>query len=485
MSTHTVLIIGSGFGGMCAAIELQARGIHDYVILERRSFMGGTWMQNTYPGAAVDVQSPLYRLSREPWDWTQMFAERDELAAYTEHLICKHGLRDKTVVDAEVVGLRWHGVEGEWEVETAAKGSFRARFVINASGPLSTPSIPDFEGRDSFRGVSFHTNNWDHDYDYRGRRVAVIGSGASAAQVVPAIAPDVARLHVFQRTPHWVMPRKDRVFSAFERRVLRHPLAAEALRSAIYWGLESRVIGFKYSTWLMNNFARDAAISHLHAQVTDPRLRAALTPDYIIGCKRIIVSNTFYPALTRPNVELHTKDTAVRRIAPEGIETLDGRIIPLDLIVYATGYDAVERAIAYPVVGEAGRTLGEAWKAFPRAYLGTAMPGFPNLFVITGPNTGIGHTSALFIIESQMRYVMRAIEMVRAAGKKAISVRPEAEERYTTMIHREMEKTVWKSGGCKSWYQSKSGHVIAMFPGFSFTFWRLTGQVVEGDHTFA
>jgi len=485
MHPHTVLIIGSGFGGMCAAIELEARGIRDYLILERRPFMGGTWIQNTYPGAAVDVQSPLYRLSREPWDWTQMFAERDELARYTEHVVDKHQLREKTVLEAEVVGLRWDAEECVWNVETRARGTFRAQFVINASGPLSTPSFPEFEGQQTFAGKSFHTNAWDHGYDHRGKRVAVIGSGASAVQVIPAIAPEVARLHVFQRTPHWVMPRKDRVFTPFERRLLRHPLAAEALRSAIYWGLESRVVGFKYSTWLMQNAAGRAALDHLHAQIADPKLRAALTPDYVIGCKRILVSNNFYPTLTRPNVELHTKDAGVRRLVPSGIETLDGRTIELDLVVYATGYDAVGSAIPYPVVGEGGRTIAEAWHEFPRAYLGTCVPGFPNLFVITGPNTGIGHTSALFIIESQMRYVMRSIELVRARGKRSISVRAAAEERYTTMIHREMEKTVWKSGGCKSWYQSKSGHVIAMFPGFSFTFWRLTGEVAEADHALA
>lgn len=480
-----VAIIGSGFGGQRAAMGLRAAGIEDFRILERRDFMGGTWKQNTYPGAAVDVQSPLYSLDGEPWDWEQMFAERDQLADYTDHLIEKHRLRDKTDTRTNVERVAWDGEAQRWLITTSGPRDIRARFVINASGPLSTPVVPPFEGKDDFAGDAFHTNDWDHAVDLRGKRVAVVGSGASAAQVIPAIADDVAELHVFQRTPHWVMPRPEHVFTPFERRVLRHPQAYKVLRESIYWQLELRVIGFKYAPLALKLFAERPARRMLREQVADPALRASLTPDYTIGCKRIILSNTLYPTLCRDHVTLHDKHDNIRRLDAGGIHTAQGTHVPLDVIVWATGYDATDGAISYPVVGDHGRSLQEDWDPFPRAYLGTAVPHFPNFFLVTGPNTGIGHTSALFIIECQMAYIMRCIQETERRGAASISVRPDAEARYTERIHRDMERTVWKSGGCQSWYQSKSGHVVAMFPGFSFTYRRWTRRFREADHAIA
>jgi len=482
MKIWTAIIIGSGFGGQSAAIRLAKMGIDDFLILERRGFMGGTWLQNTYPGAAVDVQSPLYSLSGEPYDWTQMFAEQSELAAYTEHIIDKHGLRAKTELNAEVTAIRWDEPSHSWEIRTASECTFRARFLINASGPLSNPNIPDFEGRESFAGPAFHTNHWDHDVDCRGKRVAVIGSGASGAQVVPSIAPDVAHLHVFQRTPHWVLPRPDHVFSELERRLMRRRLVYKGVRTAIYWALEYRVIGLKYSKRLLDVIARKQALRFLEKQVPDPVLRAKLTPDYTIGCKRVLLSNTLYPALGRDNVTLHDKSEGIERITETGIETRDGQSIELDIIIYATGFHATDGAIPYAITGRGGATMDERWAEFPRAYLGTTVPDFPNFFVVTGPNTGIGHTSALFIIESQMRYIGACIDAVRRKGAGSIAVRSDAESRYTAMIHRAMEGTVWQSGGCNSWYKSESGHVIAMFPGFSFTYRRLTGRFRPEHH---
>jgi len=484
MQQYTALIIGSGFGGQAAAINLRRIGIDDFLILERRSYMGGTWSQNGYPGAAVDVQSPLYSLSFEPYDWTQMFAEQAELVEYTNYVLQKHGLRDKTQLNANVTQVSWDEVRALWCVQTEAQGSFYARFLINASGPLSTPVIPPFKGRDSFQGKSFHTNAWDRDYDLRGKRVAVIGSGASAAQVIPAIAPVVRELEVFQRTPHWVLPRPDRVFSPLERKLLRAKLVYKGLRTAIYWGLESRVVGFKYSKTMLNVVAERAARAHIHAQLTDPALRAAVTPEYTIGCKRIILSSTLYPALARDNVHLHTKEDGVAEINERGILTSKGQQLDLDLIVYSTGYDATDGVISYPVIGKGSVSVQDQWREFPRAYLGTTLPGFPNFFVVTGPNTGIGHTSAIFVIEAQMEYIRRAIAEVLERGGRTIEVKAEAEHDYTTMIHREMKQTVWQAGGCKSWYQSKSGHVIAMFPGFSFTFRQLAKAFKPGHHLF-
>jgi len=482
---HTAIIIGSGFGGQAAAINLRRIGIEDFLILERRAWMGGTWSQNSYPGAAVDVQSPLYSLSFEPYKWSQMFAEQDELVEYTNHVLAKHGLREKTRLNANVTKVQWDEAAQLWQVQLEGGEVLCAKFIVNASGPLSTPVIPNFKGRDTFQGTSFHTNNWQHDHRLQGKRVAIIGSGASAAQVIPAIAPEVKQLHVFQRTPHWVLPRPDHVFSKFERALLGNKLIYKALRTAIYWALESRVIGFKYSKTMLNVVAQKAALKHIERQIADPAIRKAVTPDFTIGCKRIILSSTLYPALCRPNVQLHPKDDGIAEINERGILTAKGQQIDLDLIVYSTGYDATDGVISYPVVGKGGRSVQDVWAEFPRAYLGTTLPGFPNFFVVTGPNTGIGHTSAIFVIEAQMEYIRRAIAAVQQQGAKAIEVKPQAEAAYTDMIHREMKQTVWQSGGCTSWYKSKSGHVIAMFPGFSFTFRQLAKAFKPGDHTIA
>lgn len=485
MQQFTAIIIGSGFGGQAAAINLRRIGIEDFLILERRAWMGGTWSQNSYPGAAVDVQSPLYSLSFEPYKWSQMFAEQDELVEYTNHVLAKHGLREKTRLNANVTKVQWDEATQTWQVQLESGETMAAKFLVNASGPLSTPVIPHFKGRDTFEGQTFHTNNWQHSYDHKGKRVAIIGSGASAAQVIPAIAPEVKELHVFQRTPHWVLPRPDHVFSKFERALLGNKLIYKALRTAIYWALESRVIGFKYSKKMLNVVAQQAALKHIARQISDPALRQAVTPDYTIGCKRIILSSTLYPALCRPNVQLHPKDDGIAEINARGILTAKGQQIDLDLIVYSTGYDATDGVISYPVVGKGGRSVQDVWAEFPRAYLGTAMPGFPNFFIVTGPNTGIGHTSAIFVIEAQMEYIRRAIAAVQKQGAKAIEVKPQAEADYTTMIHREMKQTVWQSGGCTSWYKSKSGHVIAMFPGFSFTFRQMAKAFKPHDHLIA
>ena len=484
MQQHTAIIIGSGFGGQAAAINLRRIGIEDFLILERRSWMGGTWSQNSYPGAAVDVQSPLYSLSFEPYKWSQMFAEQHELVEYTNHVLAKHGLREKTKLNANVTQVQWDEASQSWQVQLEGGEVLSAKFLINASGPLSTPVMPNFKGRDTFQGKTFHTNNWQHDYDHRGKRVAIIGSGASAAQVIPAIAPEVKTLHVFQRTPHWVLPRPDHVFSKFERALLGNKLIYKALRTAIYWGLESRVIGFKYSQKMLNVVAQQAALKHIAKQISDPVIRKAVTPDYTIGCKRIILSSTLYPALCRPNVQLHPKDDGIAEINERGILTAKGQQIDLDLIVYSTGYDATDGVISYPVLGKGGRSVQDVWAEFPRAYLGTSLPGFPNFFIVTGPNTGIGHTSAIFVIEAQMEYIRRAIAAVQAKRGRTIEVKPQAEDAYTTMIHKEMKQTVWQSGGCTSWYKSKSGHVIAMFPGFSFTFRQMAKAFKPGDHTF-
>lgn len=485
MTSVQVLIIGSGFGGQCTAINLLKRGLQDFLILERRDFMGGTWCQNSYPGAAVDVQSPLYSISHEPYAWSQMFVEQAELEQYTNHVIDKYDLRHKTKTNANVVKVEWDKTTSRWLVHIENGDMISAQFVVNASGPLSTPVIPNFKGRDTFKGESFQTNNWNHDYDYRGKRVAIIGSGASAAQVIPAIAEDVGHLHVFQRSPHWVMPRPDYKFSKTQQKLIGKKLIHKGVRTAIYWQLETRMIGFKYSKAMLNIIAQRVALKHIKDQIKDPKMRKAVTPDYTIGCKRIILSNTLYPALSRDNVTLHTKDSGIQSIDEKGIHTSTGKHLVVDLIIYSTGYDATDGVISYPVVGKQGNQLSEFWEEYPRAYIGTTIPDFPNFFVVTGPNTGIGHTSAIFVIEAQMNYIMKAIEATKLRGKSVIEVTKQAESDYTQMIHHEMKSTVWQSGGCNSWYKSKSGHVIAMFPGFSFTYYQLANKFQSNHHEFS
>lgn len=484
MDIRTVIIVGSGFSGIVAAINLKKQGIDDFVLLERRAFVGGTWAQNTYPGAAVDVQSPLYCIEDNPYDWSQMFATGDELQRYTNHVIDSHGLREKTLTEHTVEKLEWNDAERCWLIHVAGKAPMAARFVINASGALSNPAIPGFEGRDSFAGAAFHTNAWDHGCDLRGKRVAVVGSGASAAQVIPAIAPEVAKLHVFQRTAHWVIARPDYTFRPWQRRAMRRPFLNKLMRKLIYLQLEFRLIGLKYSSPLLFLFGERMARGHLRKQVSDPELRRRLTPDFAFGCKRIILSNALYPTFSRPNVVLHDKTDAIARINPAGIETTQGAQVDLDVIVYATGYDATDGMIAYPVIGRDGLALSQFWADFPRAYLGTTLPGFPNLFIMNGPNTGIGHTSAIYVIEAQMPYVMSSIKAVLEQDRHTIEPRPEVEERYTTGLHTEMKKMIWDKGGCNSWYKGKSGKVISLFPGFSFSFRRLTSRFRPGDHRF-
>ncbi|MFT7590018.1 MAG: cation diffusion facilitator CzcD-associated flavoprotein CzcO [Limisphaerales bacterium] len=481
MKTYSVLIIGSGFGGQTAAVNLTKRRITNFLILERRAFMGGTWCQNTYPGAAVDVQSPLYSLSFEPYKWKRMFAEQSELKEYTLHVIAKYGLEKKTVLNTNVEEVKWLESESLWQI-SSSQGIYKSKTVINASGPLSTPFIPDFKGIQNFKGASFHTNSWDHQFDYKNKCIAVIGSGASAAQVIPAIVEDSKELHVFQRTPHWVVPRPDMKFNGFVQKLLGIKPIYNLVRWVIYWSLETRVIGFKYSELMLDLVGHREAKKHLKKQISDKALRDKLTPNYKLGCKRVILSNTLFPAFIHPHTTLHTKESGIDEITETGIRTTEGKEIPLDLIVFATGYKATDGVISYPVLGKEGASLDKFWEDYPRAYLGTSMPKFPNLFIVTGPNTGIGHTSALVIIEAQMNYIMDSITTLLNKQLDYIEVKVEAEEEYTNAIHKEMSKTVWDNGGCNSWYKSKSGKVIAMFPGFSFTYRRMARKLKQEDH---
>jgi cation diffusion facilitator CzcD-associated flavoprotein CzcO len=477
---HSVVIVGTGFGAISAAIALLKRDISDFIMLERRGFAGGTWVQNSYPGAAVDVQSPLYSVAGEPYAWSHLFAKQNELADYTQNLIAKYLLVEHIRLNAEVTAAKWS--YSYWEVTLANNETLTCKAIINATGPLSTPVVPEFEGFKKFKGDSFHTNDWQHDVDITNKKVAVIGSGASAVQVIPTIIDKVTTLHVIQRTPHWVIPRMDWAFPSWLSEVLAFRPLYTVIRWFIYWALEVRVLAFKYSLTLLKVVVEWPARKHLKNQVEDDDLRKKLTPDFTIGCKRIIVSNMYYPALQKANCELHDAQDSLLGFTESGLSFAISGEVDVDVVVFATGYNASDSMVSYNVTGRHGALLNERWSDYPRAYLGTTIPNFPNFFVITGPNTGIGHTSAIFVIESQVKYVMRCIDILQSSKIQAIEPTEIAETKYTEMVHREMEKTVWKTGGCSSWYQNKQGKVIAMFPGFSFTFRRLCKRFIFGHH---
>jgi cation diffusion facilitator CzcD-associated flavoprotein CzcO len=477
---HSVVIVGTGFGAISAAIALLKRNIRDFVMLERRGFAGGTWLQNSYPGAAVDVQSPLYSISGEPYAWSHLFAKQNELANYTQGLIEKYLLAEHISLNAEVVASVW--CDDHWQLTLTNGDKLSGKTIINATGPLSTPIIPDFEGFKTFQGKSFHTNDWQHDVDIKDKNVAIIGSGASAVQVIPAIIDKVKKLHVIQRTPHWVLPRLDWAFPPWLSNILALRPIYTLIRWFIYWSLEARVLAFKYNHTLLKMVGEWPAKKHLKKQVHDDSLRNKLTPDFTIGCKRIIISNTYYPALQKSNCELHDQQDTLLGFTEKGLSFADSGEVEADVVIFATGYNAADSMVSYDVTGRNNASLTEQWQDYPRAYLGTAIPNFPNFFVITGPNTGIGHTSAIFVIESQLKYVMRCIDILQDDNIKALEPTKEAESKYTAMVHDEMEKTVWKTGGCTSWYQNKHGKVIAMFPGFSFTFRKLCKRFVFAHH---
>ncbi len=479
---YQFIIVGSGFAAQIAAINLKQRGWHDFVMLERRDFVGGTWVQNRYPGAAVDVHSPLYSLSNMPHPWTRMFAHQDELAAYTQDIYMRFALAIHTRTSATVTNAQWQEQEQRWQVTVNDTELLTCQFLLNATGALSTPVIPDFAGLDSLSIPHFHTNQWDPTVTYRDKRVAIIGSGASATQVIPAIQPDVSHLHVFQRTPHWVIPRPDMAFPRWVQRLLQQTWFYNALRGSLYWFNELRFMGFKHAPFLLKVLGEWPAKRLLKKHIKDPHLRSQLTPDFTIGCKRIILSNTLHPALAASNVSLHDKHDGIARFYDKGIITTQGEQIECDLVVFATGFDAADGLISYPVQGRQATCLADAWQSYARAYLGTTVPAFPNFFMFGGPNTGIGHTSALFMLESQMAYIASAIDHVISSGRSSIAVTPEAEQAYTTSIHQQMQRTVWSWGGCKSWYQNKAGKVVALYPDFTFRFKRMCKRFKPEHH---
>ncbi|WP_432975871.1 flavin-containing monooxygenase [Dactylosporangium sp. CA-233914] len=465
---HTrIAIIGAGFAGLGAAIRLRRRGHDDFVIFERAGELGGTWRDNAYPGCACDVPSQVYSFSfaLNP-AWSSTYSPQAEIWAYLRECAERFGVRPAIRFGTEVRQAAWDAAEARWRIATS-RGEWTADVLIAAGGPLNEPVIPKLPGLETFRGEAFHSSRWDHGVRLAGRRVAVIGTGASAIQIVPAIQPAAGRVTLFQRTPAWVVARGERPLRAWERRMYRSVPGAQRLaRTLVYWRTEATVIAFLRPALM--RFAQRAAVRNLRRGVKDPALRAKLSPQYRMGCKRILKSDDYYPALARDNVDVVTDPIA--EIRPHAVVTRDGTEHPADVIVFGTGFRVTDLPITERIRGRDGRSLAEHWQGSPKAYRGTTVAGFPNLFLLLGPNTGLGHNSVVLMIEAQIAYVLSALDTMRRKGLRAVEPRPEAQARFVAALDKRTATTVWMTGGCSSWYIDATGRNSTMWPGSSWAY---------------
>ncbi|PCE34083.1 alpha/beta hydrolase fold domain-containing protein [Burkholderia ubonensis] len=466
------IVVGAGFAGIGMAIALRRAGVHDFVILERTHDVGGVWRDNSYPGAACDVPSHLYSFSFEPNPgWSRMFARQPEIHAYLRHCARKYGLARHLRFGAEVAHARYDEPNALWRVTLTDGTTLSAALLVSGTGQLSRPALPNLPGMETFRGRAFHSAHWDHGYPLAGKRVAVVGTGASAIQFVPAIADAVKTLTVFQRSPAYLMPRPDRAYRPWERALFRRlPWAMKLHRAAIYVRYESRALAFTRFNGLMKFAVGRPFFKLLARQVPDAALREQLTPDYPIGCKRLLLSNDYLATMSKDNVELVTQ--GIRRVTEHGIETADGTHHPVDAIVYGTGFAATEFLSPMRITGRDGLDLNDAWRRGAQAYLGMTVPGFPNFFMLYGPNTNLGHNSIVYMLESQIAHVMRCVRAMRRAGATAIDVDAQRYRRFNVQVQQRLAGSVWS--GCKSWYVDASGHNSTNWPGFTLSYRWLT-----------
>ncbi|MBS1242046.1 MAG: FAD-dependent pyridine nucleotide-disulfide oxidoreductase [Gemmatimonadetes bacterium] len=462
MTEHRLIIIGSGFAGIGAAIRLKQAGVHDFVILERAADLGGVWRDNSYPGCACDVESHLYEFAFAPNpDWTRRFSPSAEIRAYLRDCAERFGVTAHVRYDETVADAAWDDGAARWRV-TSSGGEYTAGLLVAATGALSEPRLPDLPGIRQFQGPVFHSAQWDHGVDLTGRQVAVLGTGASAVQFIPAVQPRVGRLTVFQRTPGWVIPRHDRATPSSARALFRRfPAAQRIFRSQIDLYHETLGVGFRHPA-VMRMLSLKAR-RHLRKSVPDPVLRQRLTPDFMPGCKRILLSDDYLPALTRPNVEVVSG--AATGITPTGVVGSDGVERPADVIICGTGFQVTEFPFARWVHGRDGTTLEEAWRPSAVAHLGTTVAGFPNLFIVPGPNTGLGHSSVIMMFEAQIDHLLDTVRHMDAHRLAAVEPKPEVQAAYVAEVDRQMARTVWVTGGCRSWYLDASGRNSTLWPG--------------------
>jgi cation diffusion facilitator CzcD-associated flavoprotein CzcO len=478
-----VLIAGAGFSGLCMAIQLR-RKLPELTVLivEKGHDVGGTWYENHYPGCACDIPSHLYSFSFERnAEWTRMFAAQPEIQTYLKHCVQKYGLTPHIRLGTRLSKAVWDEAALCWRAVTEDGLEIEAQSFVSGVGALHVPNYPDLPGIEHFQGPAFHSAHWDHSVDLAGKNVAVIGTGASSIQFVPEIAKQAGRLQLFQRTPAWILPRLDfPIAKKWKERFRKIPVVGWAFRQFIFWLLEIRVLGFLGNLWMRKQGAKMAQ-HHLEKQVADHALRAALTPHYEMGCKRVLISSDFYPTLTRPNVDLVT--SAIRQVTAHNIVTTDGQEHPIDVVIFATGFKISDILHDVRVAGRNGSLLSNEWRERPRAFFGITLSGFPNLFLLLGPNTGLGHNSVVLMIEAQVQYVVSCLKLLRKTHKRALELRKGKLDSFIARIDQRLTKTVWQAGGCRSWYQDQNtGKNIAIWPGSVIEYiWR-TRRAAADDY---
>jgi cation diffusion facilitator CzcD-associated flavoprotein CzcO len=487
MPSTKVLVIGSGFSGLGFGHRLKEMGIDDFVVLERSSDVGGVWNLNTYPGCNCDVPSHLYSFSFAPNpEWTSTYSPQPEIRDYLRACVDRFDLRSHLRTGVEVQRAEWNEGEQHWRVETS-EGVWTAQVVVSAVGPLTEPKLPDVAGLEKFTGKVMHSARWDSEYDLTGKRVASIGTGASAIQYVPRIADDVKQLFVFQRSAPWIMPHDKRPITEEERARFRaHPKSQRRERDKVYLSKEILILGFVKHPRLMR-LVEGLSRKHMERQVKDPELRQLLTPDFTIGCKRVVPSNEWYPALQRPNVTLVPK--ALAEIRENSVVDSDGVEREVDVIIFGTGFHVADMPFSDKVHGRDGRSLADVWQGSPRAYLGATVPGFPNYFMFLGPNTGLGHSSMIYMIESQIEHIAGAIAALDKQGSSTIEVDRATHDAYNRMVDRKMATTVWELGGCTTFYQDATGRNATLWPDWTFAFrrrakrWKPGAYRLRSSHT--
>lgn len=471
---HTkVAIIGAGCGGIAMAIRLQQHGIYDFIILEKGNDFGGTWRDNQYPGAACDVQSHLYSLSFAPKsNWSKRYAEAPEIFSYIQDLVTDYNLRAFCRLNTEVLAAHYQAERCLWQLQLQDQSILEAQFVIFASGPLHIPQIPDILGIEKFQGKVFHSAQWDHTYDPTGKNVASIGTGGSAIQYIPEIAPQCKHLYVMQRTAAWVIPRDERAYPDLEKKLFKkYDWFRKLHRARLYWSNESRVVPIAKPGIM--KFTQKLAELFIKYEVKNPELAKKLTPDYIMGCKRILVSNKYFPTFNRHNVELVTEK--IQELTEHSIITQDGKERPIDCLIYGTRFITDPRIYMknFQCTGLDGVELNEMWKQGAESYYGICVKDFPNLFQLLGPNTLLAHNSVIFMIEAQVEYILQLMQLVDQSQSDAIMVKDQAQDTFNQQVQHMFEKTVWQSG-CVNWYQQEGGKNFALWPTYTWKYWLKT-----------
>lgn len=472
-----VLIVGAGISGIGTAIRLQEEGIDDFIILEKTDDVGGSWRDNTYPGCECDVPSALYSYSFEQNpQWSKVFAKQPEILSYIKATAAKYDVQQHIRYNQPVVHAQWCEQRTHWQVKTPDT-EYTADFVVSCGGYLHEPIIPNIPGLDSFEGHVFHSSRWDHDYDLSNKRVAVIGTGASAIQFVPEIQPKVRQLTIFQRTPQWIMPKPDSVMPDVLKQAFTNRSLLKAWRNTLFGGFESFGIGFRHPS-IMKQLEK-VARAHIRLTIKNPELREKLTPDYTLGCKRMLLSSHYYPAVDQPNVDLFA--TGVARVEGNTVIGQDGSCCEVDVIILGTGFYVTEPPVADIVHDGNGTPLSQLWKDGMQAYKGTVISGLPNAFLVLGPNLGIGHNSAFIVIESQINYIMSTIRQARADRLSRIEVRADVQARYNQKVQKALQNTVWNTGGCSSYYLDKNGFNSIGFPWSSLKMQRMLSRADLAD----